>query len=104
MPLRKAVDASLITANGVFYRLWDGGRGAIRVSGGFDSGTVTLSVLNLVYATLDTAADYTSLGTNTVFTAAGNAQFFLPAGTVVAMVVTGVASASTIEAAIDRLE
>jgi len=104
MPLRKPTDATVITANGVHYRTWTGGRGVITVSGGFDSGTVTLSVLNQTFTTKDTAADYTTMGTDVTFTAAGNGQFYLMDGRTIAAVVTGASGSATLDIQITEVD
>ena len=96
MPERKPTNVTPITANGVYYRIWDGGRGVITVGPHSGTGTLTLSVLNSSFTTLDTAADYTTMGSDTTFTAAGNGQFFLPAGKVIGIVVTSASGLSTI--------
>lgn len=95
MPERKSTDVTLIDTNGVYYRVWDGGRGAFRVGPHSGTGTLTLSLLNVTFTTLDTVADYTSMGSELTFTAAGNAQFFAPAGAVLGVVVTLASSLAT---------
>ena len=90
MAFRSPTDKSTITADGVYYRHWEGGRGVFRADGSFGSGTVTLSVIKQAPTSdEDTAGDYVTLGSDTTFTADGNGQFYLDGGAVIGIVVTG---------------
>ena len=88
MPLRKATDATALTADGTYYRTWNGGRGVFRANGTWGSGTLTLSVLS------PDGTNYDAIGSDTTLTADGNGQFVLDDGARIAQVLSGSSGAS----------